>query len=220
MENTNDNTGTVVDATSSLGVGVDQTSYAGSNSGASFEQGGVTDVVSGDRPSGGYRHDGVDDFTDLGDIPAVKNEPAVSFGGVVGGLEQPELSDEAEMIGNFRSSSFQNSLAITVDPVNDEIEAFTGRSGNRVTAKSSRPTDNEPHHYFATFNSGSLRLFIDGSQVASASNGPSLTPDLPLSLMTRKFQSRFVPGIIDDVRFYNRQLSATEVAEMVKNIDL
>jgi hypothetical protein len=66
MENNNNNTSNLVDATSNLGVGANQTSFSGINQGSTFQSsGGTNDIVRNLNPSGAYSYDGVDDFTEI-----------------------------------------------------------------------------------------------------------------------------------------------------------
>jgi hypothetical protein len=195
----------------------DTTAFDGTVNGASFKpNGGVRDVVSGANPSGAYDHDGVDDFIDIGNIPPIENESAIAWGGWIDNITNFNKLNR-EMIGNFQSSSFDD--AISILRTDTKVRAAVFNSNNSVQATEPLPTDGNPHHYFATFDSGDIKLYIDGSQVSSASSNVSQTPTISLTLMTRLFKSRFVEGVVDDIRFYNRALSGTEINQIYQNTD-
>ena len=67
-------------------------------------------------------------------------------------------------------------------------------------------------HLAATFDNTTLRLFVNGVQVASrAVAGPLLTSTGVLRIGGNSLWGEFFAGTIDEVRIYNRALSATEL---------
>jgi len=74
------------------------------------------------------------------------------------------------------------------------------------------------YHLFATYDGETLRLYVDGEEVANNTSPSGNIDDNtgPLGLGTRVTQATFAPfyGIIDDVRIYNRALTATEIAQL------
>ncbi|TMA28129.1 MAG: LamG domain-containing protein, partial [Deltaproteobacteria bacterium] len=67
-------------------------------------------------------------------------------------------------------------------------------------------------HLAATYDGAMLRLFVDGSQVASlAQTGPIQTSTGPLTLGGDPLYGQYFAGTLDDVRVYNRALSAAEI---------
>jgi|APHM01.1.fsa_nt_gi hypothetical protein len=213
MENTNNDVTTVVDATNNLGFGADQKSFAGTVQGASFQSnGGVTDVVNSQNPSGAYDFDGVDDFVDIGNIPSIENESAISFGGWA---DLSTVSSDREVIGSFKSNVFDNGIAI-LQKGPDIIRADVRTNGKTNNVQADVSLQSGLTHYFARFDSGSLDFFVNGQLQVSATGGPSQTPQVPITLMTR-FQNKFVAGITDDVRFYNRFVSASEINQIYNN---
>jgi hypothetical protein len=64
----------------------------------------------------------------------------------------------------------------------------------------------------ATYDGASLRLYVNGVQVAtSAVSGAIATTAGPLQIGGNNVWSEWFKGTIDDVRVYNRALSAAEV---------
>jgi hypothetical protein len=198
-------------------VGSDTTAFDGTVNGASFVQnGGVTDVVSGTGTnSGAYDFDGVDDFLDFGNISPIKNVSKMSFGAWVKNIN---VSAGTEMIGSF-DSNFSNAIALIRAQAPPEIALNIQRSDVVNEIRVPAPADQQLHHFFGTFDSGTIELFIDGQSVGIKTNGPSQTPSIPLTAMTRDFQGRFIEGTADDIRFYNRALSASEINQIYENTD-
>jgi hypothetical protein len=67
-------------------------------------------------------------------------------------------------------------------------------------------------HVAATYDGFNLRVYVNGVQQASkAVSGPIVTSDGVLRIGGNNVWSEWVAGLIDDVRVYNRALSAAEV---------
>ncbi len=67
-------------------------------------------------------------------------------------------------------------------------------------------------HIAATYDGTTLRMYVDGSQVASAARtGVIKTSTNALTLGGDPFYGQYFRGTIDEVRIYNRALSAAEV---------
>ena len=89
----------------------------------------------------------------------------------------------------------------------------------RVNATSLFPTDGTWMHVAATYDGTTIRLYINGIEEGSmAASIPILTNNLPLSIGAQSdgtAASRFFQGTLDQVRVYNRALSAEEIAGLV-----
>ena len=67
-------------------------------------------------------------------------------------------------------------------------------------------------HLATTYDGSALRLYVNGSQVSSvAKSGSILTSDNPLQLGGDSIYGQYFSGLIDEVRVYNRALSAAEI---------
>ena len=73
--------------------------------------------------------------------------------------------------------------------------------------------DNLWHHAVGLYDGTTLRLYIDGSQVASASASGNITYGAGGIAIGRDgdYSGSYFNGVIDDVRIYNRALSADEI---------
>jgi glucose/arabinose dehydrogenase/chitodextrinase len=71
---------------------------------------------------------------------------------------------------------------------------------------------NQWTHVAGTYNGSTLRLYVNGTQVASqARTGNFLVTGTPLRIGGNTYGGEFFPGRIDEVRIYNRALSAAEI---------
>jgi hypothetical protein len=67
-------------------------------------------------------------------------------------------------------------------------------------------------HVATTFDGGTLRLFVNGTEVATAAKTGSLAASTnPLTLGGDEIYGQFFTGALDEVRVYNRALSAAEI---------
>jgi chitodextrinase len=86
-------------------------------------------------------------------------------------------------------------------------------SGGSIVATGTTPlTANAWAHMAATYDGATLRLFVNGVQVASqAQTGTLLTSTQSLTIGADSIHGSFFQGTIDEVRVYNRALSASEL---------
>jgi len=67
-------------------------------------------------------------------------------------------------------------------------------------------------HLAVTYNGSVLRIYVNGAQKASRSVGGALTASAgPLRLGGNSVWGEYFAGLIDEIRIYNRALSATEI---------
>jgi len=81
--------------------------------------------------------------------------------------------------------------------------------------------DGQWHHYCATVSgTNGLRVYIDGTLEESDANqgGGSMNPSgsLYLGIRNNKASYTTMDGMLDDVRIYNRELDANDVAELAQ----
>ena len=67
-------------------------------------------------------------------------------------------------------------------------------------------------HLASTYDGSALRLYVNGTQVSSvAKSGTILTSDNPLQLGGDSIYGQYFSGLIDEIRIYNRALTASEI---------
>jgi hypothetical protein len=100
---------------------------------------------------------------------------------------------------------------------------YASTDSNRPSAEISRPASAEARgtsalasnawsHLAATYDGTTLRLFVNGNQVSSkAAAGSIVASSGALRIGGNKVWGEYFKGLIDEVRVYNRALSAAEI---------
>jgi hypothetical protein len=212
MENINNDPSTLADATSTLNVGADQTPFRGTVQGASFQSaGGFRDAVTGDDPSGGYSLDGVDDI-----ITDVKSAPTQTT--IICHIDPSSVNDFSRIYSSEPSGTLAGFRIVMKDKTNTYLVALKDASGNEVSVSSA----------LDLANTSQVGLTYDGSTLRQIKNG-SFTGSSQLSIDPKKqraaiggringTQAESFPGVVDDLRIFNRAITASEVAQNNKNI--
>ncbi|MBI4712536.1 MAG: LamG domain-containing protein [Planctomycetes bacterium] len=105
-------------------------------------------------------------------------------------------------------------------PADGNIVSFVYKNGDNTAAKridvnGSAITDLNWHYVVATKNGTNWYLYLDGVQVGSASGSPlagDFAHTLEIGRYTDLAPTQVMNGLIDNVRIYNRALTAAEVA--------
>jgi Concanavalin A-like lectin/glucanases superfamily len=91
-------------------------------------------------------------------------------------------------------------------------QAFTVTTAERGVRGPTAPPLNTWTHLSATYSASTLRLFVNGTQVSTRSVGTPLgASNLPLRIGGNAVWSEWFQGRIDEVRVYNRALTAAEI---------
>jgi hypothetical protein len=217
MSNKNNDKTTVVDETSALGVGADQTAYDATVNGSTFKPtGGVRDVVSGDNPSGAYDHDGVDDVILTSTGPAFPSGKltmmcVVNLDGPGGNSFNVALSHNN---GSDRKTIFW-------DADDDRRGVAVGTTLLTTSGDIALNTD---LHLAATFDNDAQTVgyYENGTEIFTQSIGSTFdTASAPIFMGSDKGGvNNFLNGITDNIQLYNRVLSDSKIAASVANSGL
>ncbi len=132
------------------------------------------------------------------------------------------LPDRSQSVRGLYSSNFsQNGMIVEKDPVNTQWELrfesgglrWLPASGTGVVAAS--PSNNHWHHIVATQTGTTASLYVDGVLVNTATVAAIGNGSGPIYI-GRYNSGYYFNGSIDDVRIYNRALSAQEVQQLYK----
>jgi hypothetical protein len=216
-----DSATTAIDATNALGVGGDQTAFDGTVNGASFvENGGARDVLSGTATnSGAYDFDGVDDFIPL------PNSIAGAFKYSWMGWVKTSQSvtgnpfDLPNMIGTIqRSGNTQDHLLAFESGV--PLSYFESKITVTTIKATSSINDSNLNHVAVTVAGTSVSIFVNGVEENTKTVRNDGLSNKDLEIARANFNAnRHFDGIIDDVRIYNRALSASEINQIYQNTD-
>ena len=97
----------------------------------------------------------------------------------------------------------------------------TGSGSDNFVTSSARYNDGLWHYVTLTYDGTSVKLYVDGAQVATTptSSSPETTNTLPVRVGgNSQTANRFFTGNLDEVRIWNRALSAQEVADAFNGI--
>jgi hypothetical protein len=206
--------GTGTDYTNELSVGADQTAYDLSLTGAShLPSGGVADFQEGSN-SGAFRTDGIDDVLINSSVPVNTNGFSISFF-----VEfQSFTGDFGGLVAADRDPAFDFFLLRHRDST-AEIQLLHGDGSSFRLIGTPRPSVGTVTHFGATFDGSTVRLFKDGSQVASVPQQGSTTGNLGVRLGQYLANgNKFSANIdIDEIRLFGRPIQANEMSTISQN---
>ncbi|MFC4357169.1 LamG-like jellyroll fold domain-containing protein [Halobium salinum] len=98
---------------------------------------------------------------------------------------------------------------------NPRFRLKTGGSTTKLVASSTVPAG-EWVHMVATYDGGHMRIYVDGTQVAvkQKTGTVSTNSEVPVALAANPSGAQSLDGNLDEVRVYDRGLSASEVEDM------
>ena len=159
-------------------------------------------------PSQGISFDGIDDYIELADIDYGSSQRiSISMW-----LKFSAPASTAFVMRKANSSS--NNPYYIQAASNGKISArVNGINGGGIAGLA----DNQWHHFAMTYQGSSsyLRTYKDGVLVASVTNAtPPVDNDFLVTIGGSANGSYQFAGSIDDLRIYNKKLSAAEIAEL------
>jgi hypothetical protein len=186
--------------------------------------GNISTTTAPGRVGQALSFDGVDDYVSISSLNlSGTNVVTLAFW-----MKRPSFSvnkNTFEFTTNFNSFSDGFGFFINDTPTcgpGDIEVAIKGDVGYNIRCYN-EPSVNEWHHYVAIYNKGAPNpeqsLYIDGVLQTAASNpytndNTNNFGNRPFFMMSRNGQSQFDTGQLDDVRIYNRALSADEVLQL------
>jgi len=155
--------------------------------------------------------DGVDDYVDCGSADAIRInhlgnkvtiEAWIFWKGGTSGLSR---------IGGFQG--YFGDYALWVSESNDKVLfEVDGQNGNQLYSTQTI-SHNQWHHIVGTFDSSGMRIYIDGVLAGEATDIYYPPTEGTANLRFGYKENEYFHGLIDEVRIYNRALSAEEIAE-------
>ena len=164
------------------------------------------------------KFDGVDDYVVIPDIASIDSNPTLSYGGW---LKFPIADD-----GLIRENFGQNRSGFDVFGLRRNTTETVNcmmRTSSQVFAPSTTGAlrDTRWHHVFCVYNGATISVYVDGvlsgTPVAQTGNLNSRTDAICIgsaSLTSTTCGSSPSDATMDDMRIYNRALSAAEVKQL------
>jgi hypothetical protein len=221
-----DSANTLIDATNALGVGANQTAFDGGTvNGSSFVQnGGVTDVVSAQTPSGAYQYDGVDDRAILDSRLSFSSRKRFTL--TLNFAPDTSGSGRSRILCQGSGGSTNNNASLALhefDGNTFRVEAYD-KSSNIGAIQGGSTTTGQYTQVFVTFDTGSFEVFQDDSNsIGTFSVGSSELQQSPLDIaigFNNQLQQAFFEGRVDDFRLYNRVVPSAERKQINQNTKL
>ncbi|GAA4427550.1 hypothetical protein GCM10023148_31290 [Actinokineospora soli] len=159
------------------------------------------------RTGGGLSFDGVNDWVTVADGPKLDLTNRMTLSAWV----RPTSS------AGWRTAVMKEragGLSYALYPAGfNQPSGYLGIGGDvAVTGPSTLPVNAWSHVAF-TYDGAVMRLYVNGTQVATAAQtGSAAVSSSPLRLGGNSVWGEWFAGVMDDVRVYNRALSAAEVA--------
>lgn len=155
---------------------------------------------------GALSFDGVDDLVTIADAPDLRLTNAMTLEAWV---RPSAVTDWRTVILKERPDNLSYGLYSSGPGYSSSW--FTSSGGDRFVNGPALPA-NAWSHLTVTYDGTTLRLYVNGEQVATApAAGPMITSTSPLRLGGNLLWNEYFAGQMDDVRVYNRALSAAEV---------
>jgi hypothetical protein len=188
----------------------DSTAYDGTINGATFQSnGGVTDFENGAN-SGAYDFDDVNDVIQLPSSLTMGNRTQFTV------CLWADLVNRGRIVVEDEGGSFNSNgtFEFIYSGGNGILYMVRDNSGNAVNT-SVGPTSGL-HHLAISFDNGKFDCYSDASVVASLDTGDSVanTGSDDIAIGASHTNNDNFGGKVDDVRFYNRALTASEISDI------
>jgi hypothetical protein len=195
-----------LDHTSLVDIPVaDRTAYDATVNGATYKpSGGTTDIQTGAN-SGAFDFDGTDDFLDTS-VPCPVPEFTLM---VFVETDTSTLSDFTSILST-RDEAGQDRIEINANSFEPKFSFVRGAGA--VTA----PIQSPYTHLAATFDSGNMEFFVNGSSVGTDTAAIPSSGNV-FEIARRPAGDNHYDGRIDAVRIYNSALSPSQINQVFQN---
>jgi len=160
--------------------------------------------------------DGIDDYVDCGNDPSLDLPGPLSIEAWIKWTIDPsDTSDPWPTIVN-RNDDYGYRLAHTQNADYFEFGVIEGSEG-RVQSLTS-PTQGVWYHLVGTYDLSKLRIYVNGEFENDADRtGTISSNNAHVIIGDRSSLDRSFTGVIDEVRIYNRALTAEEISDLYNN---
>ena len=152
--------------------------------------------------------DGTNDYIDCGTITGLQG----SSNGAISVWIKPDTAGDAPNIGYRPSPDHQFVLTFVGGTLYFGVR--NGSTANIYTT-TAMPNDTNWHNYVATFNSGTTKIYIDGSEVSGTQTGtnPSTISSTSGSFFIGRNgeDNKYTDGLLDEAALFNTAISASDV---------
>ncbi|MEY2527898.1 MAG: hypothetical protein QOE73_2669 [Verrucomicrobiota bacterium] len=168
-----------------------------------------------------FSFDGVDDFVNVPDSPSLNQQTFtidawIKTGGITNGGVEGFIAAKS---GTDASSGYEFGVETPAQGGHLRF-ALNGGAGGADFSGTISVTDNAFHHVAATYDGATMKLFVDGNLDAQKAVAVTISYPAghPFVIDKREYPdapSGTFPGLIDELEFFNRALSPTEIQAIV-----
>lgn len=123
-------------------------------------------------------------------------------------------SGDGRIIAVSTSTSEQDHQ-LMLSAINLQQQCRMRAGGSTFTLKGGSALLGVWQHVACTYDGSTVRLYVDGVEVADRSWSGSVTLNMPGALGRNPSGGRNLNGLVDDVRIYSRALGASEIGELM-----
>ncbi len=168
---------------------------------------GVTGIV-GDGTDTAASFDGVNDYVAIAPTPPLNMKAGLT-------LEAWAKADSLQGAVIRRNNSYE------LRPRGDGSVLFrvwTDKAARSLTSAAGTVAAGDVHHLVGTYDGASMKIYVDGSQVASMPQSGAITHDQNTLYIGRSdYSNTYFDGIIDEPAIYSRALSAGTIQDRFAN---
>jgi parallel beta-helix repeat protein len=183
----------------------------------------VWNATGGWNNTGGYYFDNTISYITAGQLPELVGSSTMSISFWMNARYLPTVSGEnAGLV--IQHDDFDNQFGVRFDGNGQKIVAYVESGGTDSAASAlyvGNVSENTWHHITFTFNAGDARLYIDGDLKSNGSSAtttiPDLTQDMYIGGLYNSNGDDYFSGHLDEVRIYNRTLSAAQILALYNN---
>jgi len=174
----------------------------------------ATDWVNGKRGKA-LDFDGVNDYVNLGTFSVVSDQMTMAAWVYVTAFSSPDVQERIINKADGTGTENHDWMLSFIDNSGRKLRLRFNRSINTLIGNTNLSAGRW-YYVAATYNNGTGIIYLDGVADGSGSFGTGTLPNNtnPVYIGAKSSLVEFLNGKIDEVRIYNRALSASEVANL------
>jgi len=155
--------------------------------------------------------DGVDDFVEVSHSEDLDIPDEIT---VMAWVKSSNLAPTNTIISKTGSESKYTTFWMDIRNSGTYIlfGGYTPTGGGTYINKSYAFSTDVWYHLVGVDDGSNLIIYINGNSIGSGARATRVSGDWPVSIGSRGISSASFPGLIDEVKIYNRALSASEIA--------